>query len=108
MSTSQSSEVFRPVPGQPSHRVSDLGRVQHAKTPGRKRADLDNCVWVDSAAQRANSGYLFVRLRAGKRSRTAYVHRLVLLAFVGPCPPGMQARHVALTRFSDLIRNPHF
>jgi len=25
--------------------------------------------------------------------RHEYVHRLVLLAFVGPCPQGMQARH---------------
>jgi HNH endonuclease/NUMOD4 motif-containing protein len=38
-------------------------------------------------------GYWFVHLsRAGKAS-AFYVHRLVLEAFVGPCPEGMEALH---------------
>ncbi len=30
----------------------------------------------------------------GKVLRAAYIHRLVLETFVGPCPPGMQCRHL--------------
>jgi hypothetical protein len=44
--------------------------------------------------QRADSdGYLRVTLSDGSRSQTFGVHRLVLLAFVGPCPDGMEACH---------------
>ena len=38
-------------------------------------------------------GHLVVNLCRNGIQRTAYVHRLVLEAFVGPCPPGMEACH---------------
>jgi hypothetical protein len=38
--------------------------------------------------------YAVVRLCAPGRSRDFGVHQLVLRAFVGPCPPGMQCRHL--------------
>lgn len=37
-------------------------------------------------------GYLAVSLHNGGR-RVGFIHRLVLEAFVGPCPHGMEARH---------------
>jgi len=44
--------------------------------------------------KRDRRGYLRVRLANGAyHKRTFQVHRLVLLAFVGPCPEGMQTRH---------------
>jgi len=39
-------------------------------------------------------GYPRVRLTIGGRRKYYLVHRLVLLTFVGPCPIGMEARHV--------------
>lgn len=71
------------------YEVSDLGRVRrsrpgHGTRPGRTlkiSADKDH--------------YPSVRLsRPGRRSPTAEVHVLVLRAFQGPCPPGMEARHL--------------
>ena len=39
-------------------------------------------------------GYRRVTLHCGNRKRVSrYVHRLVLLAFVGPCPEGKEACH---------------
>lgn len=38
-------------------------------------------------------GYRFVVLYNGGVKRNFYIHRLVLEAFVGPCPPGMEACH---------------
>jgi hypothetical protein len=38
-------------------------------------------------------GYQNVLLSQGGRSKRVYVHRVVLEAFVGPCPEGMQACH---------------
>lgn len=40
-----------------------------------------------------STGYAVVNLRTGGRTFHRHVHRLVLEAFVGPCPPGQQARH---------------
>lgn len=40
------------------------------------------------------SGHKVVTLCAGSRGETALVHRLVLLAYIGPCPEGMECRHL--------------
>jgi hypothetical protein len=51
-------------------------------------------------------GYLIVCLSKNGERKTYLVHRLVLLAFVGPCPPGMECRHrngcPAINRLSNL------
>lgn len=40
-----------------------------------------------------NDGYLVVDLCKGGKARRFLVHRLVLEAFIGPCPDGMEACH---------------
>ena len=40
-----------------------------------------------------NSGHLVVGLNRNNKQQLLLVHRLVLEAFVGPCPPGMEGRH---------------
>jgi hypothetical protein len=86
------NETWRAVPGwESTHIVSDLGRV----------ATLDR---VDAAGRRRRgrilkpivqnkTGHLKVSLQHLFRREPISVHRLVLFAFVGPCPPGMQACH---------------
>lgn len=39
-------------------------------------------------------GYLQVSLNDKNKNAQRKVHRLVLEAFVGPCPPGMEGRHI--------------
>lgn len=50
--------------------------------------------WSMLKGRHVKGGYLSVALRRedGKRL-SLLVHRLVLLAFVGPCPPGFEACH---------------
>lgn len=94
-------EVWRAVVGwEGEYEVSDQGRV-------RSLDRIVICEWAKQGARRektfsrrhpgriiapdANtSGHLAVRLN-GKAKR--YVHRLMLEAFVGPCPPGEEALH---------------
>jgi hypothetical protein len=45
-------------------------------------------------------GYLYVNIRGSKA-----VHRLVLEAFVGPCPEGMECRHLDGTRTNNHLSN---
>ena len=50
-------------------------------------------------------GYLRVTLcQHGKTSRK-YIHRLVLETFVGPCPLGMQCRHLDGNRSNNEVDN---
>lgn len=68
-------EVWKDIPGKPGYRVSDQGRVIGPRGKILKPSVLSN-------------GYLQVHVRGEE-----LVHRLVLFAFVGPCPPGMQTLH---------------
>jgi HNH endonuclease len=53
-----------------------------------------------------NPGYFFYSLRVvgGHRGRK-YVHRLVLETFIGPCPPGMECRHLNGNCLNNSLRN---
>lgn len=83
------TETWRPVPGFPGYRVSDMGRVQscHAwrGNPGGE--------WRTIKGTTSGAGYPAVRLSHNGKARTTAIHRLVLLAFVGVCPDGMEACH---------------
>lgn len=96
---------YRDVPGFPGYRVGDDGSVwscwRHHPVPGVRggsvvRPDGD---WRRMAPGRSHRGHLRVVLHRNGKSYNRSVHRLVLEAFVGPCPRGMQCRH-----FPD--RNP--
>lgn len=74
------NESWRPVPGfEALYLVSDLGRVRSARS-GR--------VLVGDGTR-----HLRVTLSRAGRTTRLLVHRLVLEAFVGPCPPGMESLH---------------
>lgn len=83
------TEVWRPISGyEGAYEVSSLGRVRsltRALPSGRRwngRVRSLHSTW---------SGHLNVRLTQG--GRWLLVHRLVLEAFSGPCPTGMEACH---------------
>ncbi len=53
-----------------------------------------------------NSGYIRVTLHNDEIDLPILVHRLVLLAFVGPCPEGHEARHFPdATRTNNQLTN---
>jgi hypothetical protein len=76
--------MFRPIPGYPRYRVSEFGTVVSYATGTRRRL----------RQFRLSAGYRAVDLARPREKRKFYVHRLVLLAFVGPCPEGMETRHL--------------
>lgn len=71
------TEIWMPCPGYPGYEVSDLGNVRSPKQ-----------ILVSVVG---SHGYLQTQLRRGN-VRT--VHSLVLEAHVGPCPQGMESRHL--------------
>lgn len=75
----QSTEKWLPVPGhEEDYAVSDQGRVW-SHISGR----------ILRGSKRKRGGHLVVNLR-GKQWR---IHQLAMLAFIGPCPPGMEVCH---------------
>jgi hypothetical protein len=84
------TENWVPVPGT-NLSVSDLGRVR-----GVRRAILRQ--------QISSGGYPQITHRTGQK-RHFKVHRLILLAFVGACPPGMQCRHLNGDKTDNRLAN---
>ena len=90
-------EEWRPVPGfEDFYEVSDLGRVRSLPrtvlfTDGRRRTwparMLKTYTWGDNPHLQVN---IYTPGRNTKRS----VHQLVLLAFVGPRPPGPEGEEI--------------
>lgn len=84
------NENWRPVPGYSAYEVSDLGRVRSVSridAAGKRRRGRMRSLTT------MHSGHLSVTLRGEEGRRRFLVHHLVLMAFVGPRPVGMEACH---------------
>lgn len=104
---STQAEQWRPIPGyEGSYEVSDQGRVRSLDrliiysngdrhhTKGRIKSASDN-----------GNGYLTVTLSRHNSDVRRYIHRLVLEAFVGPAPEGMEACHENAKRYDNRLSN---
>jgi hypothetical protein len=96
-------EIWRPVADwEGLYEVSNLGRVRSldrlASNGRRYRGKLLTSV-LDS------SGYLIVRLSEGGKCKNGYIQRMVLRAFVGEPPEGMECAHLDGTRTNNRINN---
>ena len=90
------TERWLPIPGyEGRYDVSDLGRVRswypYHNTPVPRILK----------AHPAGGKYLAVGLHVGESQATRPIHKLVMLAFVGPRPEGLQVRHID----GDQLRN---
>lgn len=98
MSIDMTNEVWRPVVGFDGRfEVSNFGRVKslarvsiHTNQFGVR---CDQAVAEKILTQTSNGKYPTVCLSVQGKCRAHAVHRLVLEAFVGPCPAGMLCRH---------------
>lgn len=88
------SEEWRDVPGYEwLYRVSNQGQVFSVRANRLLKPFSDT------------HGYFLVSLCTHGIERNERVHRLVLLAFVGPCPDGMQGAHLNGKRTDNRIEN---
>ena len=82
--------MWKIIPDNEGYEVSDDGHVRN-KVTGRILKNIVN-----------SDGYHVVSLSNRKQHR---VSRLVLLAFVGPCPEGMNCRHIDNDRTNNHLSN---
>ncbi len=84
-------EQWRPIGGlEGRYEVSDLGRVRSLLN---NRCNVRAVPRLRRLRRRPADGYVDFVAKIGRRSTHYLVHRLVLEAFVGPCPSGMECAH---------------
>lgn len=96
---------YRDVPGFPGYRVGSDGSVWNAWINCHLGRRL-TARWKPMKLSPGSKGYLRVNLTpVGERYRTFRVHRLVLEVFVGPCPDGMECRHLNGAKTDNRLTN---
>jgi hypothetical protein len=84
-------EVWRKIEKYPGYEVSDRGRVRSLdRTGGLGRVYRGKLL----TQHPTGNGYMKVSMCVAGLVSQPMVHQLVLEAFEGPCPSGMEARHL--------------
>lgn len=92
-------EAWRPVPGfEGRYEVSDQGRIRTLST-------YHNMYGKILKPGKISSGYLGMGFRSEGKRVSISVHRLVMMAFVGPCPDGHQVAHNNGDRTDNRLEN---
>jgi hypothetical protein len=80
---------WRDIPGLPGYRIDCTGTVWssiHLQSKSKQ--------WKALTQFKTKQGYMQIVLRRNGKSARFFVHRLVLTTFHGPCPEGMESRHL--------------
>lgn len=107
MTPREPHEEWRDVVGYKGfYQVSDLGRVRSLDRETKYR-DTTRSIRgkILKGSISATVGYLFVTLGRENVQQHKYIHTLVLEAFVGPRPPGMECCHGKYGRSSNCLSN---
>ncbi len=88
-------EVWKDICGFPGYQVSDQGRVRSFWKGTGIRCFIDKYPQriMKQNIHAKKYGYFQVCLKIKGKVFALKVHKLVLLAFIGPCPLGYQCRH---------------
>lgn len=95
---------FRVIAGYSRYAIDENGTILSicGRGPGKIRS------WADAKRVRPvldSYGYHIVSLRRDGKSCVVFVHKLVLTTFFGPCPQGMQCRHLDGCKTSNKLLN---
>jgi hypothetical protein len=91
------------IPWAPGYRADNDGSIwsrQSSSPLGTLRDD-----WHQLKQKRTTGGYLSVTLYVRGQAHHRYVHRLILETFVGPCPYGMECRHLDGNPLNNVLSN---
>jgi hypothetical protein len=107
------SVEYKPIPGYAGYRIGTDGSIWSCRVAGRTRLRFGE-LWKPIATYVGKDGRVRVSLpldtedrRAGGRlkDRKLNVHALVLTAFVGPKPDGMECRHLNGNLLDNRLEN---
>ena len=92
-------ERWRVIPGFDDYEVNDCGVVRRLTQKKQGKVGQIKSQWAST------SGRMNVTLHRDGRSFKRQVHRLVLESFVGPCPAGMECRHLDGNHLNNALDN---
>jgi len=101
-------ERWRDIPGwEGYYQASDLGRIRSVDriitdSNGAQRKMKGKIL---SPAPRNKYGHVVVGLWIGGVGKKEYIHRLVALTWIGPCPDGQQVRHGQNGKLDNSVGN---
>ena len=91
-------EEWRTIAEFPDYEISNLGRIRRLTTQRRWKAGHIRKIT-------SNGRYPNLSLYKHGQSYMRYIHRLVMEAFVGPCPPGQECNHKDGNRMNFALDN---
>lgn len=102
--------VYADIPGFPGYQIGTDGSVwsnwqRRGLGSGRGSTFVQGETWHRLKTRADRDGYLDVRLCRDGRKHLPKIHQLILLSFVGPCPPGQQARHLDGNKSNNDLTN---
>ncbi len=99
-------ETWKPIPGFDGYDVSDHGRVRsYRRCYGVGNWAIEQEPQRIMSPSKDKNGYLSVLLRVDGISYCKRIHALVALAFLGPCPDGLEVCHNDQTRTNNRLDN---
>lgn len=87
----QDGIVIKYVLSSPGYAIDTEGCLWSAWI-GRKHKVRIGTSWKRLRGSKTKAGYISCLLHGS--TKPVYIHRLVLETFIGPCPPGMECRHL--------------
>jgi hypothetical protein len=102
----EQTEAWKPIPGwEGFYEASSMGRIRSLKRPGKTQFGIRQNGGKILKQIPHNNGYLVVNMTANGKRKQELVHKLVLEAFVGSRPDGMEACHNNGNRHDPRVEN---
>ncbi len=112
MTFDTASETWRDIPGwegfyqvSTNGRVRSLDRIVKARHPASGKIEPRKYAGRVLRLNKMKNGYLWVSLVCNQKLSREYVHRLVLRAFAGLCPDGLEVCHGNGIRDDNRLEN---
>ncbi len=104
-------EQWRQIVDMPGYEVSNMGRVRsywrlrRRSGSGRGTESFISDEPTLMKLRNHGQGYYCLALRKGGEYHDFLLHRIVLEAFVGPCPEGLECRHLDRDKHNNRLTN---
>jgi hypothetical protein len=99
-------EIWKPIPDIPGYEVSNMGRVRSFWIWGHSKIGDSHRIMAPYLYRKSlNYARFCIDIRKEQKRVHAKVHNLVLIAFRGPCPNGMEGCHTDGNGLNNNIDN---
>lgn len=99
-------ETWKVIPRFPHYEISDLGRVRSGENFLKQSLKGDDVRYPSVEIWSTKEACIACGLKPhGGKGIRRKVHSLVLLAFIGPCPKGLQAAHLDGNPLNNCLSN---